>query len=426
MVPGLEVNMHKRELIEAINTAREAVRSLVADGKIAEAKAKKAELKNLQEQLDLIEDLDDEEIKGHAAPMDDGRDAVSEFAAEIRSGISSARNVMTEGTAADGGYTVPEDIQTRINKYKKANFSLRDLVSVENVTTNKGSRTYQVKAQASGFQKVLENGKIQPISAPKFERLTYEIEDYSGYIPISGDLLADSDANITDTVVKWIGDNSLATDNNEILSILSAKEPVNFADASNPLGPIRRAANITLGQAYSGNASIVTNDSGLNWLDNLRDTTGRPLVNPSLTDPGKLVVTIGARVYKLHVVPNNVLANDLAYIKTVDTALVTGKTYYTRSGTEGSYTYTAVEEPAVANIGTYYEKTGIPIFIGDFKEAVQIFDRQKTRLRSSREASVTGYNAFEQRGMLIAADVRADYKERDAAAYVFGCLPFAA
>ena len=45
---------------------------------------------------------------------------------------------MNEGTAADGGYTVPEDIQTRINERRTAKTSLIDLVDVENVTTNKG------------------------------------------------------------------------------------------------------------------------------------------------------------------------------------------------------------------------------------------------------------------------------------------------
>lgn len=45
------------------------------------------------------------------------------------------------------------------------------------------------------------------------------------------------------------------------------------------------------------------------------------------------------------------------YTKTTDTALVTGKTYYTRSGTEGAYTYTAVASPDVSDIATYYEKT---------------------------------------------------------------------
>lgn len=44
-----------------------------------------------------------------------------------------------------------------------------------------------------------------------------------------------------------------------------------------------------------------------------------------------------------------------AYAKTSDTALEEGKTYYTRSGSSGSYIYTAVSEPDVANISNYYE-----------------------------------------------------------------------
>ena len=45
------------------------------------------------------------------------------------------------------------------------------------------------------------------------------------------------------------------------------------------------------------------------------------------------------------------------YAKTSDTEIVTGKTYYTRSGSSGNYVYTPVAQPDVANIGSYYEKT---------------------------------------------------------------------
>lgn len=45
------------------------------------------------------------------------------------------------------------------------------------------------------------------------------------------------------------------------------------------------------------------------------------------------------------------------YAKTADTDIVSGKTYYTRSGSEGAYTYTAVASPAKASLGSYYEKT---------------------------------------------------------------------
>lgn len=44
------------------------------------------------------------------------------------------------------------------------------------------------------------------------------------------------------------------------------------------------------------------------------------------------------------------------YVLTSDTSIVTGKTYYTRSGTAPNYTYTPVASPVIADIGTYYEQ----------------------------------------------------------------------
>jgi hypothetical protein len=45
------------------------------------------------------------------------------------------------------------------------------------------------------------------------------------------------------------------------------------------------------------------------------------------------------------------------YTITSDVALDAAKTYYTRSGSAGSYVYTAVASPIVGNIATYYELT---------------------------------------------------------------------
>jgi hypothetical protein len=44
-----------------------------------------------------------------------------------------------------------------------------------------------------------------------------------------------------------------------------------------------------------------------------------------------------------------------AYALTTDTAINPAKTYYTRSGSAGSYVYTPVASPDVEDIGTYYE-----------------------------------------------------------------------
>lgn len=45
------------------------------------------------------------------------------------------------------------------------------------------------------------------------------------------------------------------------------------------------------------------------------------------------------------------------YAKTTDTSVQAGKTYYTRSGSSGNYTYTKVKNPVDADINNYYEKT---------------------------------------------------------------------
>lgn len=49
-----------------------------------------------------------------------------------------------------------------------------------------------------------------------------------------------------------------------------------------------------------------------------------------------------------------------SYYQTKDTDVVSGKTYYTRSGSEGSYTYSVVSSPAKASLGTYYETKTLP------------------------------------------------------------------
>lgn len=414
---------HLLELLNSINEKKALVQSLVGEGKLDEASTAKSELIELQKKFDLLKDIE-MGSPANLSPVSgkNDPDPVHEFANAARRRFANV-TPMTEGTAADGGYTVPEDIQTRIEHYKEANYSLRKLVGVEKVSTNKGARTYQTKAQASGFGKVLENGAIQQATAPHYTRVTYEIEDYAGYLPVTNDLLADSDANITAEITSWIGKNSLATDNNEILAILQGKAAVEFTN----LSALKKGINVTLGQAYRSAVVIVTNDDGLNYLDTLVDGQNRPLLNPNPTEPQKIQLRVGATVVPVEVIPNSILASVPVYAKTSDQACVSGKTYYTRSGsgtTESPYVYTPVASPSDASLSSYYEVTNhqIPFIVGDLKEGVRIFDRQSTLILSSNVASVSGYNAFEQRGTLFRAEIRADYKAIDSDAWINGYI----
>ena len=210
------MNKKLLELLNSINTKKTEVKALVEAGKLDEAKEAKDSLKEMQAEFDILKDLeDDEPVTNQTKPVQVVSTEKS-FAQNVR---ELPLNIMKEGTDASGGYIVPVDVQTKINHYKESHKSVRDVVDVENVTTNKGSRTYEKKAKLTGFQKVTEDGKLQAMTEPSYERVTYEIQDFGGYLPVSNDLLSDTDANLESEIVNWVGRNSLATDNREVFKL---------------------------------------------------------------------------------------------------------------------------------------------------------------------------------------------------------------
>lgn len=273
------MNKKLRKLLNQINGMKAEITQLVDAGDLDAAEAKKAELVNLQREFDIMKDIEDSELQDvaeNAAPIG-GQSDVAEFANAFRN--LPATNMLREGADADGGYTVPQDVQTKINQYKDAHKSLRTLCTVETVKTNKGSRVYQTKTAVSGFDEVDENGIIQAVTPPQFEQIGYTIKDYAGYMPVTNDLLKDSDANIERVVVDWVGRQSLATDNRKILALVAAKAATQLSGVNG----IKHEINVTLGSAYRADARIVTNDDGLDYLDTLEDEMGRPYLNPGNT-----------------------------------------------------------------------------------------------------------------------------------------------
>lgn len=281
---------------------------------------------------------------------------------------------LVESVDADGGYTVPEDIQTAVNHWPEIVDSLLDEIDVVPVGTNKGARTYQKKADTEAFIDLDENGKItKEITAPQFERITYTIQDRAGFMPVSNDLVNDSDANIMGIVTQWLGRANIATANAKILEIIKAKEQV----ALDGIAGIKHAVNVTLGQAYKHGIKIITNDDGLDYLDNLVDLNGRPLLNPDPTDSAKLQLRCGTVVVPIKVIQNKTLATD---------------------------------------------GTKIPFIVGDLKQGIRKYDRQSMSLMASNVAVIGNFNAFAMNMTLIRAILRDDYKALDNDAYVYGYI----
>ena len=378
------MNKELLELLDSINDKKAEVKKLAEENKLDEARKAKDELKEMQEKFDLLKDLDDGKTDGAKAKAAakgmkpaDKKDAVKEFADAARRGFK-VENSMNEGTPADGGYTVPEDIQTKINERRSAKASLIDLVDVESVTTNKGSRTFKKRSQQTGFQKVGEGGKIGAKATPQFERMDYAISKYAGYFPVTNELLEDSDAAITSVLTAWIGDESRVTRNNIIRTAINTKGKT----ALTSLDDIKKALNVTLGAAFKSTSRVVTNDDGLQYLDTLKDNDGKYLLQPNPANPMQLRLCAGATIVPVTVIPNDDLPSDVSTAK----------------------------------------KRKIPMIIGDLKEGIKFFDRKSLTIMASNLAAAGELNAFEEDLTLFRAIEREDCKVKDDMAFVNGEL----
>lgn len=376
------MNKKMRELLRKIEEKRAEAQSYTEGENKDLEKAKQIlnEIDKLQEEYEVekklfetekeTNKLSEEEAEKIEKTIEDKKEdkeesSIQKFAKQVRN-IAKGLN---EGTPADGGYTVPEDISTLVEKRREAKASLIDLVSVEIVSTNKGSRTFKKRSQQTGFTKVGEGGKITKSSTPQFERVDYEIAKYAGYLPITNELLEDTDTNIVNTIVEWLGDESRVTRNKIILDLIKTKTETKLTG----LDDIKKALNVTLGSAFKSTSTIVTNDDGLQYLDTLKDNEGKYLLQPNPANPMQLRLAAGAVTVPITVIPN-------------------------------------------ADLPTSSNK--IPFIIGDLKEGIRFFDRKQLTLNTSNTASIGELNAFEEDLTLFRGIEREDCKIRDDQAFV--------
>lgn len=266
----------------------------------------------------------------------------------------------------DGGYVIPEDITTTINELKQTVDALEQYVTVEPVSTNKGARTLERRADSTPFAPLSEFGDpnaLAEMNAPKFDRLEYVIEDYAGFLPVPNNLLSDSDQNMAAYLQRWIAKKSRATRNFLILEILDTLSKVTLVGFDG----IKTALNVTLDPAHSQVATIFTNQDGFNWMDQQKDGHGRYMLRPDPTNAARKMFN-GRPVV---VLSNKTIASD--------------------------------DDLA-------------PVIIGDLREAVVLWDREQMSLDMTRE----GGQAWRTNSTEFRAIEREDVTLWDEEAVVFG------
>jgi len=406
-----------RELLQKRSELVNEIRALMDENKLEEARAKKDELAQLNTQIEEIRAIEDELNRGnidHAegrsilqsgqqdtdlerdqAAGEELRDLRAsaeyreKFFEALRLGVTP-NNVRRIGGAAEqfapllraisitggnpvgseGGFLVPADFDNMLHEMRRQFVALADYVSVEDVTLPTGWRALESVQASLPMPEVDELANINQSENPKFTRVDYSVKKYGDIIPVSNEFLADSPVTIMGYLARWFSRKAVLTENAAIKAILGTLVATAY-DTTKKVKPLMKALNKDLDPDISINSIILTNQSGWNFLDELEDGMGRPLLQPDPTNATKYLVK-GRSVV---VIADRLLAN-----RHDD---VSGKDY-------------------------------APIIIGDLKQFIAMFRRQGVEMASTN----VGAGAFETDSTKVRALMRFDAKQWDAATAV--------
>lgn len=389
-----------RALLQELETLKASVRALIGENKVDEAEKKMEEVRALQKKIDLqkqLEEMDgvinldagtqltakvDKDLNAEykriflrglrRQPISaDDRSIINEYykANSIRAALMHEGTDPNNPAAGNVGLIIPQDIQTRINEIMRELNDLSEYITVETVNTLSGSRVLEADNTMTPFQVVNEYGPIQETDNPQFVPITYQLVKRAGYLPLTNELLSDSDQNILNYVARWIAKKHVVTKNSLITGLLLGLQPVQLQGFDD----VKRVLNVDLDPAISLNATIITNQDGYHWMDTQKDQNGRYLLQDDITQPGRKLF-MGR--------PIAVVSN--RYLPTVQ-----------------------VEGQNLA-----------PMFIGNGKEAAVLFTYGRYELASTRE----GGDAWRRDTTELRTITRDDLRPWDIGAMVYGQL----
>lgn len=385
-----------RELLNTINQKKKEAKDLVVQNKITEARKLTDEIKELSNKAELLAELDEDEEEDINEKIDNKkakeiksskkmdivnafvncfkamakREKAPEDAVEVLNAVTS----MTEEVPADGGLTVPQDIQTSIKELRRGQDALEEIVNVEPVSTLSGSRVIEKDAESNPWDNVDEEADFPDVQGPQFENISYKAKKKGGILKLTKELLSDTSENIMRYLRKWIAKKSKVTRNFLILKAIA--DNFGVAKAVATIDDLKNTFNVDIDAGLAPGSRVVTNQDGFNFLDKLKDTDGKYILQNNPVDATQRLL-FGRY-------PIMVLSN-----KTLKTVTI------------------GVGEAAVSKA---------PIYCGNFVEAITLFDREYMTIETSDQAE--GLWRKDQVGVKVRE--RLDVKVVDSEAIVKG------
>ena len=302
--------------------------------------------------------LNDEELEIKDQFVNDFKNLVYGNYTQIKNVVSSDE---TDG-AGHAGLTIPQDIQTTIHTLVRQYDSLQEYVNVEHVSTSKGSRVYEKWSDITALAEIDdEDGSIGANTDPQLTTIKYLIKRYAGITTVTNSLLKDTAENIIAWLSNWIAKKVVVTRNTKIIAAIE-KLPTkptlakwdDIIDLEAKVDP-----------AIKPTSMFLTNTSGFSALKKVKNAMGDYLMERDVKSP-------------------------------------TG------------YSIDGFPVKEVADRWLPNKSSARPLYFGDLKQAVTLFDRENMSLLATN----IGAGAFETDTTKIRVIDRFDVATVDGEAFV--------
>lgn len=258
---------------------------------------------------------------------------------EMRDGLT------TSGVAA----VVPDEVVTPVLELKNSKYNLAQYATVKTVSAGSGHYPIAKRNEKATLATKEELAEIADVDANMFEDVPFDVKTRAGKIALSNEIVEDAAVDIVGEVKNQLQKLVDNTDNQNIMKVLTSstfkKENATSTD------DLKKIFNVELDPAL--NKMWLVNQSGFNYLDTLKDSEGRYLLQPNPTAASGFSL-FGAPVAMISdaVMPNN---------------------------TDGSF----------------------PMIAGDISEAVAVFRRNQVTAQ---------WDKFDQFAQGLSVIVRSDYE----------------
>lgn len=285
------------ELRQKIEELKVEARGLNEENKLDEAEAKINEMRDLSKKLNNQIALEEEEKRDLESQKQNKKrkeDRNMNKEIEARAIVKTLLGqeltqeereaITTANVISNTGAIIPTEFLSQVETIRKGYKALKDYCHVIPVSSQKGSmplventiKMVKLKENQEMAKKMLDTKPVE-----------YSVEDYGILVPIDNSVLEDEAVNLLNNILpEAVAAGTVEGENEEIIALVSTKATaVTIGSGSSVEKEIIKKINKTA-PSMSSKMVIICNTDGYDYLDQLVDNTGRPLLTDSLSVEG--------------------------------------------------------------------------------------------------------------------------------------------